>query len=500
MLLSLRGSAPATCWSKVSDYPATLSGVNLWLDGRAQAYSDAAGTVPASAPLGRVARIDQPSPLSGSWLSPNTTDARPFREVGALRLEPVPTTGNYTGLTMNAPAGVTLPANACTISGSFLGLTSPLVQPGTVRGVIYGLDGGGQAWGPIIVNGVLCAYYGGALWNTGLSVPLFTKFSYVLRYNSTGLDVSVNIDGTVSSASLTASVAAGTISGITTGAWPALNGIGPNQSLMQVVGVNRRVNDSERDLLLAWLATQTPPDPFPATSYRLTQSGDSIGANYGINAADGCEYKSLPAIEAVRPDIRFLNLSVPSDTILGQAAKFSSVIAPLYSAICPLHVHVIQCGTNSLATGSRTIAQNIADTYALCDAARALGTNVKIVVATLLPRSDAGIRGTYEADRQTYNTEMRANAVALGHAHVVWDVCVSGMGAAGDSDNLTNFQSDKVHPAAAGFALLAPGYLAAVLSFSPPTPPQTGKQLTIERVLDWTSDPNIYLYSLKNSG
>jgi len=41
---------------------------------------------------------------------------------------------------------------------------------------------------------------------------------------------------------------------------------------------------------------------------------------------------------------------------------------------------------------------------------------------------------------------------------------VKGMGAAGDSDNTTYYSVDKVHPIAAGHALLEPVYKAAVAS------------------------------------
>lgn len=456
----------------MSDYPTTLSGLALWFDGRAQAYSDAAGTVPASAPLGRAARVNQPSPLTGFWPSLNTTDARPICEAGAVRCEPVPTTGNYGGHGMAAPAGSTLPANACTIAGSFLSLTSPLVQPGTLRGILYGLDGGGQANGPLLINGEFCVYYGGTIWHTGTAVPLFTQFNYVLRIQSTGLDVTFNIGGTITSASLVTAVSAGTISSIVAGAWPALNGIGNNQSLMQVVAANRYITNTERDNLLAWLAALTPPNAFPTTSYRLTQSGDSIGANYGINAPDGCEYKSLPAIEAVFPDIRFLNLSVPSDTITGQASKFTSVIAPLYSASCPLHIHVIQVVTNSIGTAG-SAATVIAQTASLCDAAHALGSNVKVIVATCLPRGDGHGGAGFEADRQTYNAWVLTQSVSLGKADAVWDVCVTHMGAFGDSSNATYYQSDLVHPTAVGHGLMAAGFLAAVVGLAaPPVAPR----------------------------
>ena len=447
---------------------------SLRLDGTQQAYSDAAGTVSASAPLGRVARVNQPAPLSGYWLAKNTTDARPFRDAASFCFEPVPTTGNYGGHALDAPAGSTLPANACTIGLTFIDRTSPQVQPGMVRGLLAGVDNvTGRPFGPCIVNGQLCFYYGvGLLWQSAITIPLETRVDVAMRVTPTGLDVSANIGGVASSDSTAATIPAGTIASITAGLFPQTDE-GAHASISQIVGVSSALNNTDRDLLLAWLVTQATATAFPANVNLVAWSGDSIGAGYGTRRYQCPAFAMLPALQALGPQIKILNMSVPSDTIAGQTAKFTASIAPRYSTSRNKNVHVIQVATNSLAT-SATAAQCLVDEYALCDASRALGNLVAL--CTVLPRSDAGLIAGFEAKRVAYNADVLTNGRL--HADVIIDVAgVAGMGAFGDSNNAPNYQSDHAHPTAAGNALLLPVYQAAVLSLLAVTviiPPSNG--------------------------
>jgi len=88
------------------------------------------------------------------------------------------------------------------------------------------------------------------------------------------------------------------------------------------------------------------------------------------------------------------------------------------------------------------------------------------VACTILPRSNptmlAGLAG-FETARTTFNTDVVAHWAS--HADSLANVAaINGMGAAGDSDNTTNYSADKVHPNAAGHALIEAVYRAAVVS------------------------------------
>lgn len=439
--------------------PAALTGLALWLDGSQSAFSDTGGTTPANAPLGRVRRIDQPSPLAGSWLAADDS-VRPFRDAASLCFETVPNTASLYGHALSAPAGTTLPANTHTLAITFVSRHSPLITTGSVKGFITGLDSvSGNDTGLVENVGFLMYSHNNTLWNTGIQVPLGTRVTAVVRATPTGLDIKTDVGGIVTTNSFTGTIAAGTLNTLRVGVFARFTE-GFHGSLSQLVGVSRAISDSERDSLLTWMVAQTPATAFPSTVNFVALSGDSIAAAFGLSSYQGWAFRQLPALQAVGPQIKFLNLGIPSDTIAGAQAKYTANIAPLFSASRAKNILIVQIGTNSVAFGTKTAAQNITDVYALCDGARADG--YKVVLCTLLPRSDAGIRGTFNADRATINADYVTNWASHADAFCRFDT-VAGMGADGDSDNLTNYQ-DKVHPTPTGAGLLLPVIQAATVS------------------------------------
>src|SRR5690554_940161 len=103
--------------------PSLINDLALWLDGASAAWSDTGATVLASSPAGRVRKVDQPSPLSGSWLAASDA-ARPFRDTNAFSCH-IGGTAHY----LAAPAGTTLPGNACTIAISWTALDTNSPSP-----------------------------------------------------------------------------------------------------------------------------------------------------------------------------------------------------------------------------------------------------------------------------------------------------------------------------------------------------------------------------------
>lgn len=433
---------------------------SLWLNGSKPAFSDAAGTVLALAPSGRAANAPNQGTLGGAWLSPNTTDARCFRDATGMCFETTPTTGNLGGTGFNAPVGATCPANAVTVAGMLVNRTSPLVNSGNLKGILNGIDNvtTGQ-WGPLIINGEFCVYHNGTIWHTGLTVPLATPTAFCVRFSPTQIDATLVINGVTSTATTVTAIIAGTIATLSLAILPAF-AEGLDASLTQLLVVPRTIADLEQTALLTWLSAQTPALAFPVSANFVAISGDSIAEGAGLSSQYAWAYKMLPALEALGPQVKLLNLGIPSIRIDAAHVDYTTTIAPIYSASRSRNVLFVQVVTNTIAFAGLTVPQVLAQYYSLCDDAKAKGFTV--IACTCLPRSDAGISASFETDRTAFNVDVRANFAA--HAALLCDFAgVAGMGAAGDS-NGANYQSDHVHPSVAGMVLLTPVAQAAAIA------------------------------------
>jgi hypothetical protein len=118
----------------------------------------------------------------------------------------------------------------------------------------------------------------------------------------------------------------------------------------------------------------------------------------------------------------------------------------------------IEFGANEGA-GLNLLAANLA---VACDSARAAGW--KVVVATVLPRNDAGDGGAdFNAKRATHNATVRTwvgvhcNAVSDIGGHAI-------MGLDATANDPTYFSAGKVHPNHTGHGLLEPVVRAAINS------------------------------------
>jgi lysophospholipase L1-like esterase len=108
-------------------------------------------------------------------------------------------------------------------------------------------------------------------------------------------------------------------------------------------------------------------------------------------------------------------------------------------------------GTNDIFLGD-SAAVAYADYVTYCTNRRAAGWTV--IAFTITPRSDAGVPGTFEASRQTFNTNVRS------HWHEYADVVVdlaghTTIGDSGDEANATYYSTDLVHMTDAGYTIVA---------------------------------------------
>lgn len=176
----------------------------------------------------------------------------------------------------------------------------------------------------------------------------------------------------------------------------------------------------------------------------LIFDGDSITA--GAGAATPYPTQLLNTIGLATND--WINVAVSAQTTTNCLADFDDQMWP-YGANSADPIYIIFAGTNDLKLGGTAADtwQRIQDLAALAHLRR-----LKVVQLTILPRSDAGTPGSFEADRQTINTNIRNNS---GLFDAIADVGNDAtIGQAGDETNGTYYQ-DLVHLTTAGNAIIA---------------------------------------------
>jgi len=441
--------------------PDTMPGLALWLDGRtANAFSDAAGAARATA-TGRVHRVDQTPPLTGSWLAPSTA-TRVFREIEGACFD---VAGSATAIA--APAGVSLPANNATIGFSF---TRRDARGGGPEYLLIGNDGTAR-WGFYCFSNNIHIFYQGLEFDTGIACLMNVPITGIVRWTPTGVDILCDVGGVSQSASVAGTLTARTASGFKIGlnsdsSFGFVDGA-LIAAVSQITGHTRAINDTERADLLAWLLRHRAPTTMPLLAPYIAVEGDSISTS-GLNfyTRDSYVFRMLAGLWAAS-DVRLEDYAISGSFISTVQARVASTVLPMLSAARAKNIVILCIGTNSLGNERlKTATQYWADYQALADSIRAAGPpGVRIVGTTVLPRTVGafGTPASFESDRQTFNALVRTNAGA--HFDAIADqAAVVGMGAAGDDTNTTNYL-DGVHPSAAGMAILAPNWIAALTPF-----------------------------------
>ncbi len=185
---------------------------------------------------------------------------------------------------------------------------------------------------------------------------------------------------------------------------------------------------------------------------RIVMTGDSIAVGGGGGGGVGAiGLMGFPASVLVS------NLGTGSSTL---AQHFDRVVAgdvsALYQADRPC-VAVIQGGTNDIGTNS-TLGVTLYNQYALPMIALLKAQGFRVVIATLLPRSDAFISAAEQIERTDYNARVVANT---GGADVVLDLAGNAYFAGGATTDVAKF-TDQLHPTAAAQTFMAGLYQAAI--------------------------------------
>jgi lysophospholipase L1-like esterase len=426
------------------------------MDGNAPSYSDIDENKLTPVDSGRVRSIPEAPPLSGSWRAPTSAE-RPIRELGALNLKPIETpTGYYLKNTVGS-----IQTDNSTLAISFRPLNG---AGGGAQGGISGPIGtSAQSLGISFVGNAVGLYFNHTAYPLKKRLSRGAHVTIIVRFTSTGVTVEYDIDGLRASESITATIEHETASNFLIG-YDSKNNADIYGYVSQVVGVNRAVSDEESSRLMMWLTSQPIPAAFPVSKPLVAVLGDSIANGDQVAGWQSWPFRILADLSDTNPDVQLLNAATNGSGIPKvKNSDYSDFVLPWYSAARAKNILLVAAGTNDLAN-----ANNLSDLldryYSLLDSARATGW--KTVACTILPRSNpgmvAGVQG-FEAARSTFNADLVANWAS--HADALADVAaINGMGAAGDSDNTTYYAADKVHPTAAGHALLAPVYQAAITS------------------------------------
>lgn len=445
--------------SAASFTPAQLPSLAMWMNGdSASAFSDTGGTTPVSSPNGRVRRMDQTAPATGSWLS-SSDPLRPFRDSNGLDCQ------FGAGLQISQPAGITVPATDSSVGIAFQVRAAGSGVTSGANIVLFGSDGGGT-WGFDIVGPFtgastgLLILHGGAVWTTGISVPAGATFEGVLTSTTTLLSLKYSVNGSAPALVTLAASPTGNIGSLVIGHGLSFSGC---VAVSQVVATSVGLSSNNIDLLLSYLSSRRTA--FPINAPLIAGLGDSIMAGVGATNATAWLYTlqgDLNGTLATPP--RLLNAGFAGYTLAQMTADYTTRIKPSFSASRSKNILIIAGGSNDLVdSASRTAAQVTSDTYSLCDIARTDG--FKVVLASILPRTDAGTTG-FAAKRALVNADTSVNWPS--HADAYANVAgIVGMGADTDPNSTTNYNPDHVHPNSTGNGLEKPVYSTAVLTLLP---------------------------------
>lgn len=434
--------------------PAEIDGLAMWMDGKAQAYSDIDENFPTPKDSGRVRSVREADPLMGSWQAPSSAE-RPTRQLGALGFKPIDSDSGYY---LKDTAG-TLKTNDSTLAISFRPLTG--AGSGANGGISAPIGASAQSLGLYFVGNGIGLYFNHTTAPLKKHLTRGLRTTIIVRFNTDKVDVQYDIEGVRSSESIKEELVEETASNFILG---YANGGNIYGYVSQVVGVDHAISDGDTDRLMSWLTAQPMPEAFPVSKPLIAILGDSIANGDQVLQTQAWAYRMLGDLNEAKPeaDVQLLNAAVNGAGIPKlKNSDYSDVVMPYFSTQRAKNVLLVAAGTNDIANGNAV--DDLLDRYfALLDSARATGW--KVVAATILPRSSPGLSGGtagFESARAQFNSEVRAKWAT--HADALADVAsIPGMGAAGDSDDTKYYSADKIHPTAAGHVLLEKVYFTAV--------------------------------------
>jgi hypothetical protein len=184
-------------------------------------------------------------------------------------------------------------------------------------------------------------------------------------------------------------------------------------------------------------------------SANIMFEGDSMTEG-GDNHFAECYPQQL--VNRLTDGVHYWNPSVSGQTVAQMQLDASTQIYPLSAtAFGNKNVCVFWGGTNDLRFGAdMSTTLNRITSYSA--ALRTAG--YKVLLVTMLPRSDVGTPPTFNADRLAINASLRANWTS--YADGLIDIALDGrIGDAGDELIGTYWDTDRVHLIGAGLSIIA---------------------------------------------
>ncbi|HXJ69874.1 MAG TPA: hypothetical protein VNM39_13270 [Verrucomicrobiae bacterium] len=421
--------------------PAT--GLTMWFNGMGSGklFSDFAGTTPAVGPNARVARVDQVSPApAGSWLTPNQTTQRGFRDPNGVDLqfgEPC-----Y----FAQPAGLAVPRNKSVWGFSCQNRGGGSSNPYLAVLFFDSTADIGVAFG----NGQLFVYAAGVSHNSAIFIDSGVAYYGYVEYAPALVTVVVFIAGVQHNFSVAAVPTATPTANIFLGAVPAFLDYS-QVGVTQFLAYDNTAGNVDKVGLLAFLKTQVAA--CPTTAPLVGVAGDSISQGTAATPQLSEFYAAQLALAGNATVPRLVNNGVPGYGLANITAVFPTVWTPLFSAARAKNILCVQAITNSMPCASgqeaATAAAVLTAYYAYCDNARAAGW--KVIAFTCLPRSDAGAGTGFPGCWAIVNADLRANHAL--HSDDFADVSgVAGISLIADTTG-PNYAADHLHLSDSGQVL-----------------------------------------------
>lgn len=181
--------------------------------------------------------------------------------------------------------------------------------------------------------------------------------------------------------------------------------------------------------------------------YRLIFTGDDIMEGSGI-AMNGNIPNQLQPHFNVNAEV--FNTALHGKTMADMYNYRRAFFSTLYTAGIP-NVIFLQAGTNDL-TSTDGVGTTTYNNYTTPLIAYLKGLGFKVVVCTLLPRTDAAFTTAMQTERVIYNGLVTTNSAG---ADYVLDLASNPVMGASDAPNDTTLYVDKMHPTKLGATWLA---------------------------------------------
>ena len=151
------------------------------------------------------------------------------------------------------------------------------------------------------------------------------------------------------------------------------------------------------------------------------------------------------------------NFGVVDQTTVDMSSDASTEVDPAFGVATKKVLIAWECSNHLFGGASLDVVYDEISQY--CQARRDAGEEV--IVLTVLPRSDAGVPGDFDADRQELNDRIKFNWPSFADG-IVDVASISGIGVSGDESDPTYYSGDDFTLNSTGYGLVATEVNAAI--------------------------------------